>query len=159
MAGKRKYNTRRIKATWPYSVTEIADLFSLHKNAVSRWLKEGLQVDTTRRPYLIRGDALIRFLDARQQRKTRPCTLAEFFCFKCRAPREAYGGIADLTIESPTRLRVKALCVACDTPVNKVQSMKNRPKIEASFHVQKREGWHLIESINPSVNSDKRQAP
>jgi len=37
---KRRYNVRRIKATWPYRVEEIADLFGIHKNAVLRWLGE-----------------------------------------------------------------------------------------------------------------------
>jgi len=156
MAAKRRYNTRLIKATWPYDVQQIADLFGLHKNAVLRWLKEGLQADTTRRPYLIRGDELIRFLDDRQKSKRQKCSFDEFFCFKCRAPRKAYEAIADLTIESPTRFRIKGLCAACGTSVNKVQGIKNLPKIEASFHVQQREGWHLIEGFNPSVNSDRR---
>lgn len=155
MAAKRKYNTRLIKATWPYEVQEIADLFGVHKNAVLRWLKEGLHADATRRPYLIRGDELIRFLDNRQQSKKQKCAPTEFFCFKCRAPRWVYEGIADLTIESPTRFRIKGLCAVCGTPVNKVQGIKNLPKIESSFHVQQREGWHLIEGFNPSVNSDR----
>jgi hypothetical protein len=64
---KRRYNVRRIKATWPYSVQEIATLFGIHKNAVLRWLKEGLQADRGQRPFLIRGDELTRFLTARQK--------------------------------------------------------------------------------------------
>lgn len=155
MAEKRKYNTRLIKATWPYEVQEIADLFGLHKNAVLRWLKEGLQADASRRPYLVRGDELIRFLNDRQKAKQRKCALDEFFCFKCRAPRKTYEDIADLTIESPTRLRIKGLCAICGTSVNKVQGMKNLSKIESCFHIQQREGLHLIEGFNPSVNSDR----
>jgi hypothetical protein len=140
-------------------VQEIAALFGLHKNAVLRWLKEGLQADTERHPYLVRGDELIRFLSVRQQRKKCKCAPSEFFCFKCRAPREAYERIADLIIENPRRFRVKVICADCGTSMNKVQAMKNLPKIESGFHVQQREGWHLIEGINPSVNSDKRQQP
>jgi excisionase family DNA binding protein len=36
---------RLIKATWPYTVQEIAELFKIHKNAVLRWLREGLRAD------------------------------------------------------------------------------------------------------------------
>ena len=159
MAEKRTYNTRLIKATWPYEVQEIAALFRLHKNAVLRWLKEGLYADTTQRPHLVRGDELTRFLNDRQQTKKQKCSFDEFFCFKCRAPRNAYEGIADLKAESPRRFRVKVICAACGTPMSKIQGIQNLSKIEACFHVQQREGWHLIEGTNTSVNSDKRQQP
>jgi hypothetical protein len=107
----------------------------------------------------VRGDELIRFLNDRQQTKKQKCAPTEFFCFKCRAPRNSYEGIADLTIESPSRFRIKGLCAVCSTPVNKVQGMKNLSKIEACFHVQQWEGLHLIEGFNPSVNSDRRTEP
>ena len=159
MATKRTYNTRLIKATWPYTVEEIAALFDLHKNAVLRWLKEGLQANTESRPYLVRGNELTRFLDNRQQSKKQKCAPTEFFCFKCRAPRNAYEGIADLKAESSRTFRVKVICAACSTAMSKIQSIKNLSKIESCFHVQQREGWHLIEGFNPSVNSDMRQQP
>jgi excisionase family DNA binding protein len=154
MKKKRTYNTRLIKATWPYTVQEIAALFAVHKNAPLRWLQEGLQANSDGRPYLIRGDELARFLNARQQSKKRTCKPGEFFCFKCRAAREAYLNIADIVIENPSRLRVKALCATCSTPVSKVQSVKKLPEIRKCFYVQQLEGLHIIEGDAPSVNSD-----
>lgn len=151
---KRTYNTRLIKATWPYTVQEIASLFKIHKNAPLRWLKEGLQVNGDGRPYLIRGDELIRFLKARQQSKKQHCKPNEFFCFKCRVPREAYLNIADINIESPHRFRVKALCAVCATNVSKVQNIQKLAEIRTRFHVQQLEGQHLIERDEPSMSSD-----
>lgn len=151
---KRTYNLRRIKATWPYTVQEIAELFGIHKNAVLRWLKDGLQADRDRRPFLIRGDELARFLSARQTGKRRKCMATEFYCFKCRAPREGYLGIADVTVESPTLVRVKALCVICGTSINKVQSLHDLPKIKIRFHVQQLTGEHILERASLSLNSD-----
>jgi excisionase family DNA binding protein len=151
---KRRYNVRLVKATWPYSVQEIAELFGIHKNAVLRWLKDGLPADRSQRPFLIRGDALTRFLKTRQNRNQCRCGPGEFFCFRCRAPREAYLGMADIAIESPKRLRIKALCIACDTPVNKVQSVRDLEKIQSRFHVQQLTGEHLLECSVPSVNRD-----
>ena len=150
----RHYNVRRIKGTWPYTTQEIAVLFGVHKNAVLRWLREGLHADRSQRPFLIRGDELARFLSERQKRKRRRCSPEEFFCFRCRAPREGYLGIVDIAIESPTRLRIKALCAVCDTPVNKVQSVLDLPKIKKRFHVQQLAGEHLMECAAPSLNRD-----
>jgi hypothetical protein len=151
---KRRYNVRRIKATWPYTVQEIADLFNIHKNAVLQWLKEGLHADRGQRPYLIRGDELTRFLNQRQNGKRQQCAPGQFFCFKCRMPREAYLGIADIAIESPTRFRIKALCSVCDTSINKVQSVRNLPKIKTIFHIQQLTGEHLLECAGLRLNSD-----
>jgi hypothetical protein len=151
---RRRYNVRLIKATWPYTVQEIAELFDIHKSAALRWLKEGLHADRSQRPYLIRGDELTRFLNQRQDGKRQQCAPGEFFCFKCRVPREAYLGIADITIESPTRFRINALCSVCDTSMNKVQSIRNLAKIKALFHIQQLTGEHLIECAALRLNSD-----
>jgi hypothetical protein len=151
---KRRYNTRRIKATWPYAVQEIADLFGIHKNAVLRWLRDGLHADRSQRPFLIRGDELVRFLTQRQNGRQRRCAPGEFFCFKCRAPREACLGMADIAIESPTRLRVKALCGVCDTAITKVQSVRDLPSIRERFNVQQLTGEHLLECVGANLNSD-----
>ncbi len=150
---KRRYNVRRVKATWPYTVQEIADLFGIHKNAVLRWLREGLCADRSQRPFLIRGDELARFLNERQNGKRRRCAPGEFFCFRCRVPREACLGMADIAIESPTRLRIKALCAVCETPVNKVQSVRDLAKIKTCFDSVQLTGEHLLECAAPSVNS------
>jgi hypothetical protein len=151
---KRTYNVRRIKATWPYTVQEIAELFCIHKNAVLHWLKDGLQANKDQRPFLIRGEELVRFLNARQTRKGCKCTATEFYCFKCRGPREAYLGIVDIAIESPTRLRVKSLCAICSTPINKVQSVRDLAKIQVRFHVQQLTGERVLDRAPASLNSD-----
>ena len=151
---KRRYNVRLIKATWPYTAQEIAELFDIHKNAVLRWLKEGLHADRSQRPYLIRGDELIRFLNQRQNGKRHQCAPNQFFCFKCRVPREPYLGIADIAIESLTRFRIKALCSVCDTSMNKVQNVRNLPRIKTLFNIQKLTGEHLLECLAPRQNDD-----
>ena len=86
---KRNYDLRGIKATWPYSVTEITELLGVHKNTVFQWIKDGLMADKSKRLWLVRGDELARFLSARQASKKRKCRLTEFPCFKCRDRREA----------------------------------------------------------------------
>jgi hypothetical protein len=151
---KRTYNTRLVKATWPYTVQEIATLFGVHKNAPLRWLKEGLHANPDGRPYLIRGEELIRFLNERQQNKRYTCRPDEFFCFKCRVPRRAFEDIVDIAFESLTKMRVKGICTECITPVSKVQGVRKLHEIRKRFHVQKLEGQHMRECIEFSVNSD-----
>ncbi|MGE5539627.1 MAG: helix-turn-helix domain-containing protein [Gemmatimonas sp.] len=152
--GRRTYNLRRLKATWPYRIEEIAELFGIHKNVVGRWIKQGLPVNRERRPFLIRGDDLAWFLSARQQSRRRKCGDDQFYCFRCREPRRAYLGIADVVVESPTRLRLSALCAVCETVVNKVQAASKLPKLRETFEIQQLTGEHLLERARSSVNGD-----
>ena len=151
---KRRYNTRLIKQTWPYTVQEIAELFGIHKNAVLRWLKEGLVAHRDKRPFLIPGHELARFLDARQAKRRCKCRPTEFYCFKCRAAREPYLGIVDVVIENSFRLRLKSLCSVCSTAVSKVQRVRELAKIQSRFHVQQLAERHIPEAIGPSLNRD-----
>ena len=151
---KRTYNVRLIKATLSYSVQDIADLYGLHKGTVLLWLKNGLQPIDRQRPYLIRGDELARFLSARQGRRKRKCAVNEFYCFRCREPREAHSGTVRLAPDGSNRVRLKAACSVCSTPVNKVQSMETWRKVRASFHVVQLTGEHLEASAGSSDNSN-----
>lgn len=153
---RRRYNLGLIKETWPYTVQEIAALFGIHKNAVTQWMKKGLEVDTCRRPFLIRGSALIHFLSNRQQRKGRRCNFMEFFCFKCRGPRHVYEDAVDVVIFTPNRLRMNGLCIECDGRVNKLQAVKNLPEIQQRFNVLTLVEERLLERDDPNVNRDKR---
>lgn len=156
---RRTYNLRRIKATWPYTVPETAKALGVHKNAVLRWLKEGLQANRDKRPFLIRGDELVRFLSDRRQSRRQKCSPLEFFCFKCRMPRRAYENIIDIEVVSHTRFRMKGICEVCNTPLNKMQANGNLAKIQKAFHVQQLAGSHLIEGVSPNLNSDKEPYP
>ncbi len=151
---RRTYNLGLIKATLPYSVNEITELLGVHKNTVSQWFEDGLRVNQDKRPWIVRGDELKCFLGARQNSRKKKCRLTEFYCLKCHDRREAYLNIADIIFESPTKLRLKVICAVCSTRMNKVQNTNNLEKIQAAFNIQKLEGEHIIECIDPSLNSD-----
>ncbi len=159
--GKCTYNTRLLKATLPYTVQEIAELYGLHKNAVLRWFKDGLRLNDRHKPYLVRGDELTRFLKARQNSRKVKCQPNEFYCLKCRAPRRAFGNMVDVVQENPRLVRVKAVCEVCGTPINKSQALSNMPAIEKMFDVQKRAGFDLFHCTEPrlTVDMENEDAP
>ena len=87
-------STSSITVIWLHTARRFAELFDIHKKAMLRWLSGGLGADRGERPYLMRGDEMIRLLNQRQNRKRRQHPRRNFDCFKCRAPREVYFGIA-----------------------------------------------------------------
>jgi hypothetical protein len=66
-------------------VEEIARLFGLHKNAVRKnWIKQGLSVIDDRRPMLILGRDLSRFVIKRRQKPKQTCGPGRIYCIARR---------------------------------------------------------------------------
>ena len=59
---KRHPNYKLIKMHRSYTVEEIANRFTIHKNTVRRWIKDGLTCIDDKRPMLILGRSLWHFI-------------------------------------------------------------------------------------------------
>ncbi|OGW98730.1 MAG: hypothetical protein A2Z81_04500 [Omnitrophica WOR_2 bacterium GWA2_45_18] len=88
MPKKQVYNHRLIKSRRTYTLQELAEVFGLHVATPQLWLKQGLKpIESTRKPYLIRGEEIIRFLKETRQKRKHSLKPGEFFCIICREPR------------------------------------------------------------------------
>lgn len=92
---KRSFNPRLVKTNRSYQVGDIANLFGVHKNSVRAWIKQGLSTIDEFKPYLIRGDRLRQFLEARRRKNKCKCSIDEIYCVRCRAPKKPLGNMAD----------------------------------------------------------------
>ncbi|MCK4945496.1 MAG: helix-turn-helix domain-containing protein [Alphaproteobacteria bacterium] len=63
---KRTYNPRRVRTGLSYTVQDIAEIYEVHKNAVLRWIKNGLPVIDKKKPYLVYGGELAKYLRKKQ---------------------------------------------------------------------------------------------
>jgi hypothetical protein len=135
----KRPDPRGLKKHRNYTVDEAARCLNTAKGTIRRWIKSGLPCLTDQKPFLILGPDLIAFLNAR--RKTRQkCALDEAFCFSCRAPRKAAGGMADFTPMTPKTGDLSALCDACGTMMHKRVSTSALPAIRAVLDVSIRQG-------------------
>jgi hypothetical protein len=112
--GKRRLNPRLAKVHRNYSVEQIARLFGLHKNTVRNWLKEGLTAIDDRRPTLILGRELLRFLLDRRQKAKQVCGPGRIFCIACRAPKVPAGRMAECLLKGPNTGNLCGICPDCD---------------------------------------------
>jgi hypothetical protein len=134
-AGKRTYNTRLIKRDYAYFISEIADLFHLHPNAVRRWIKAGLFTVDDRRPALIHGGDLIDFLDTRQAQRKQKCAIDEFYCCRCRRPRRPLFNRVQVQIRK-AKINLSGVCDTCGSRMNSVGSVSGIEDYRRTFMIQ-----------------------
>ena len=119
----KRVSAHRVKIHRQYTYDSAADVLSVTAHTVRAWRAVGLAVLDSQKPHLILGHDLKRFLESRAFKTTRKLALGEFYCMSCRAPRAAYGAMADYVPLNPARGRLVALCGACETPCNKFVSL------------------------------------
>jgi len=116
---RRRYNVNLIKLSCSYDPAEVAKLLGIHRNTVRHWLKGGLTPLDNRRPILVSGAALKAFIRTGQQARRQKCAPGEFFCFRCRAPRRPWGGLADFSVFNEKIVKAVAFCSVCETAMHR----------------------------------------
>ena len=97
-----------------YTVEEVADLYSVHKNTVRSWVKEGLATNDDKRPMLILGSNLKQYLQSKRKSKKLKCLPFEISCVCCRIPQVPAENMADYEPSNWTMGRLIGLCPSCN---------------------------------------------
>jgi hypothetical protein len=150
-ARRRTYNTRLIKRDYGYFISEIADLFQLHPNAVRRWIKAGLRTVDDRRPILVHGGDLIDFLNARQAERKQKCASDELYCCRCRLPRKSLFNRVEVRILNKAKLSLSGRCAACGARMNRAGSVARIEEYQRAFIVQTPCEGRISGRSDPSV--------
>lgn len=156
--GKRRPNPRLVKIHRSYTVEEAASLFSVHRNTVRHWIKQGLPAIDDKRPMLILGRNLTTFLQERRVRNKRPCQPGEIYCVRCRAPKKPAGGMADYQPLTTDLGNLVGICPDCESllyrRVNPAKLEQVRGQLDVMIPVAR---LRIDGSSEPSVNSDFEQ--
>jgi hypothetical protein len=153
----RHPNPRLVKMHRSYTVEEIARLFSKHKNTVRAWIKQGLQPIDGRRPTLIHGLELVRFLQNRRMSGKRPCPPGHMYCLKCRSPKQPAEGMVDYLPITSTSGNLRALCADCGTLMHRRVALAKLNIVGAGLDIAFPQAVSRIRgSAAPSLNCDSR---
>ncbi len=133
---KRSFNPRLIKINRSYLVTEVASVFGIHKNSVLVWIKQGLPIIDSFKPYLIHGDQLCEFIKARRNKYKCKCLIDEIYCVKCRMPQKPLGNMVDYSpsIDGSTS-NIMGLCPDCGSRIYRRTSVRSIELIRAYLDV------------------------
>jgi excisionase family DNA binding protein len=154
----RHRNPRLVKIHRNYTVEEIARMLGLHKNTVRNWLRQGLAAIDDRRPTLILGRELSRFLQERRQKAKQSCGPGRIYCIACRAPKVPAGKMAECIPSGALAGNLRGICPDCDRliyrRVNLAKIDAARGELEVTFT---RPPSRIGESAIHSVNCDSRE--
>lgn len=111
---RRRFNPRRVKIHWVYSVSELADVIGVHRRTVRRWIAaKDLPTIDDRRQSLIRGADFRAFMQARRPQK-QTCAPGEIYCLPCRSPQRPACDMAEYVAYSVTRGALRGFCPRCE---------------------------------------------
>jgi len=153
----RRLNPRLVKIHRCYTVEEAARLLRVHKNTVRAWIKVGLPTIDARRPTLIAGSELRRFLEAKLKRGKQPCAPGELYCVRCRAPKAPAGAMADYIIVSNTSGNLRGLCPDCGNLIHRRVAYARLDEFRALLDINVLQAPPSIRDTNgPSLNYDSK---
>ena len=119
-----KYNYRLAKTNRSYTITELANLWGVHKHTVCNWMKEGLRDCCEGRPKLIRGIDAKEFLRRRQTRNKKTCMPGQIYCVACKTPRFPKNDYALLNVETDQVGDLIGECPSCSTTIHRKVSLR-----------------------------------
>ena len=110
----RRASAARVKSNRSYTIEEAAEAVGVTQQTIRRWIKQGLLAMTDQRPFLILGSAIRDFMKETRQKRMRPLSVGEFYCMRCKAPREAASGLVFYQSLSASHGRLEAFCAVCE---------------------------------------------
>ncbi|UWQ91974.1 helix-turn-helix domain-containing protein [Rhodobacteraceae bacterium M382] len=110
--GKRA-NPMAVKAALTYDINEAAAALGKTPATIRSWIKDGLPVMSSRKPYLLSGESIRFYLRGKYKAAKRPLGPDDFFCPGCGGARRPVGMAAIVSpIKGKTAL-LKGECSEC----------------------------------------------
>ena len=153
---RKHFNTRIIRKKQTYSTDETADLLNVHINTVHAWYKAGLARIDDHKPWLVFGKDLIKFLNAKNESKKRPCKPNELFCCKCQKPSTPKDNLVCIKA-TPARTNIVGYCETCGTTINKAISPNKIDFFKDTLIVQTVHTENLIACTNTCAITKKKK--
>lgn len=109
----RRANPMAVKAALTYDVNEAAAALGKTPATIRNWVKGGLPIMSSRKPYLISGAAIREYLRAKYKAAKRPLGSEEFFCPSCRNGQKPLDMAATLSPMTARTSLLKGICSQC----------------------------------------------
>jgi hypothetical protein len=110
--GKRS-NPMAVKAALTYDINEAALALGKTPATIRNWIKDGLTVMSSRKPYLILGAAIQEYLRAKYKAAKRPLGPDQLFCPSCGAGRRPLAMAVTISPMASSTSLLRGVCASC----------------------------------------------
>lgn len=136
----KRPNPRSIRVARTYTIEEAAAALGVSIGTVRAWVKSGLRIMKSERPYLILGEALREFLRDRSAKAKVRLQPNQLYCLGCKEPRTPMGLLVDLVVQNGQTARLVGLCEVCGGTCNRMISRSAGDQFARIFEIAIREG-------------------
>jgi hypothetical protein len=109
----KRANPMAVKAALTYEVSEAAKALGKSQATIRNWIRDGLPVLATQKPFLISGAAIRDYLRAKYRAAKSPLSQDELFCLSCRAGRKPVDMMVEAIPNTSKTTRLMGLCESC----------------------------------------------
>ena len=125
MKKKRNYNGRLFRIRRAYELKEINTILGVHIRTVQLWAKNGLKIlNDGRRPTMVLGVELRRFLKAKRNEHEVDLAFGEFYCTTCKAAKKSIPGMVGVSTKTEKLLDLIGVCETCHNNLQLFSSVR-----------------------------------
>jgi excisionase family DNA binding protein len=136
----RRLSLRSLRGARTYTIEEAATALGVTTGTVRSWVKAGLPLMKSRRPYLILGEALRDFLQDRATASKVKLRPDQLYCLTCKAARTPMGHLVDFIPQTAKTARLLGLCDVCGGACNRMVGKSQISQISQIFNVAMKDG-------------------
>lgn len=115
-------NPMRVKATRTYDVMEAARALGRTAATIRNWIKDGLEVLASRKPFLILGQAIRDYIKGKSASRKASLQNDELYCLSCKSGRRPHNMAVAVIAQNGKTLRLSGVCVACKCACSRIIS-------------------------------------
>jgi len=138
MQMSKRANPMAVKAALTYEVNEAAATLGKTPATIRNWIKDGLPVMSSRKPYLISGAAIQEYLRAKYRAAKCPLISDQLYCPACRKGRRPVGMAVVLIQMTPKTALLKGPCDQCGGTSTRMISKAKAKEFAQTFKITER---------------------
>lgn len=133
----KRANPMAVKTALTYEVGEAAKALGKSNATVRNWIKDGLPVMSSKKPYLISGLEIRTYLRQKYQDQKTPLREDELYCLSCRKGRQPLNLQVIATPNTTKTLRLSGTCDQCGATASRIISRTKTQQFVQTFRFQK----------------------
>ncbi len=133
----KRANPMAVKAALTYEVGEAAKALGKSNATIRNWIKDGLPVMSSKKPYLISGLEIRSYLRQKYQGQKTPLRDDELYCLSCRKGRQPLNLQVIPTPNTTKTLRLIGTCERCGAAASRIISRTKVQQFAQTFRFQK----------------------